>query len=241
MNNSKEKNSIKDKILSEIKKGDIKMHPKFTYALKAIFVIVAVLILVAIMIFLMSFIVFSLENNGAQFLIGSGFVGILYLMHSLPWVLIIIILIAIVLIETLIKRFKFAYRRPLIYSLLTVLIAGVACGFLMHHESFHRGVSCLINDSFYRDRENINLPNTYKGKILELDQNFIKIEEINGRMVEAIFPTESFKFREKEIERGDRIIFTGIKENAKINISNYRKLNCGCGGCDPDDFKKIKP
>ncbi|MCX6729920.1 MAG: hypothetical protein NT058_00240 [Candidatus Portnoybacteria bacterium] len=238
MNSNQEKNSIKDRILNEIKKGDIKMHPKFTYALKAIFVILAVLILIAIMIFLMSFIVFSLENNGAQFLVGSGIGGVLFLMHSLPWVLILIILIAILLIESLIKRFKFAYRRPLIYSLLVVLVAGVACGLLMHHESFHRGISCLINDAFYEEKENINLPNTYKGKILESDENFIRIEEINGKVIEAIFPTESFGFEEREIERGDRIIFIGPKKDAVINISSYRKLNCGCGGCDPDDLKR---
>ncbi|MFH1129631.1 MAG: hypothetical protein V1686_02765 [Patescibacteria group bacterium] len=235
MNNDQEKNSIKDRILNEIKKGDLKMHPKFTYALKAIFMVATIIILIMIVVFLISFMVFSLKNNGAQFLITTGFMGVLYLIYSLPWVFVSVTLFAILLIEYLVKRFKFAYRRPLIYSLLIVLIFSTACGVLMHREFFHRGVSCLINDSLYSPKP-VNFPNTYQGQIHKINENEIQIIDLNGRIIDAIFPSESFRLKENEFEPGDRIIFTGNKDDLIINISSYRKLNCGCGGCNLDDL-----
>lgn len=238
MNNDQEKNSIKDRILNEIKKGDIKMHPKFHFLLRLIILTTIIVLLILVIVFLISFIVFSSENNGARFLLGSGFSGVMSLMHSLPWIIILIVLIVILLIEGLVKKFKFAYRRPLIYSLLIILIIGLACGLLMHHESFHRTVSCLLNDSFLSGSR-LSVPsNVHEGRVYRINENEIEIMDLNGQILQAIFPSESFKLQDKEFERGDRIIFTGPQNGPIINISSYRKLNCGCGGCNIDDLDK---
>jgi len=238
MKNEKQKNSIKEQILDKIKKGEFKMHPKFYFFLKAIVVTIIVIILIVIIVFLISFIVFSSENNGAQFLIGSGFKGILSAIYLLPWIFVLIVLIAIILIEKLIKRYKFTYKRPLIYSLLFIVIFGAVCGLIIHKTFLHQGVSCLINDFFYGGPRSTNLPDTHEGRIYKINENEIEIMDLNGQILDAIFPSESFKLKDREFERGDKIIFTGLRKDSVINISSYRKLNCGCGGCVLDELEK---
>jgi len=228
MNNNEEKNSIKNRILSEIKKGDIKMHPRVYFVLKSIIYIGIAVLLFVFISYLTSYGIFYLENNGIRFLFKTGFNGFSVLLHVLPWVLIVLFLIILYLIEKVIKKFNFTYKRPLIYSFLFVVVLAVIFGFILHKHPIQKFISCNLPQD-----QNINIPNTFKGEIIEINGNEIKIRNINGDIIRTIIPSESFNLREKELERGDRIIFIGREDNSVINISSFQKLNCGCGGCGP--------
>jgi len=237
MNNNEEKNSIKNEILKEIKKGDIKMHPKIYFVLKSALLIVVAVLLFILIAYLTSYSIFYLENNGARFLLRSGLGGLVDIFHAVPLILIFLLLLLFYLIEKTIKKFNFAYKRPLIYSFLFVVIIAVGFGFFLHKNPLQKTLSCGLPQN-----HNLNAPNTFKGEIIEINENEIKIQDINGEIIYTIMPSESFKMEERELERGDRIIFRGKRDDKKIiNISSFQKLNCGCEGCDPDDFRKFKP
>jgi len=115
-------NSISDKIFNKIKKEQIKMRPKIYFILKAVLIALTTLLVAFFVLFLVSFIFFNLRASGAWFLprFGLPVIGIFF--KSLPWLLILITIILIGVLEILVKRFSFAYRRPILYSILFIII-----------------------------------------------------------------------------------------------------------------------
>ncbi len=232
-NNDQEKNSIKNSILNEIKKGEIKMHPRVYFVLKSVLLIVVAILLFVLITYLTSYSIFYFENNGAKFLLRSGLTGLLDFFHTIPLILIVLLLILIYVVEKIIRKFHFTYKRPLIYSFLLVVVLAVGFGFIIHKHPIQKTLSCGLPQEY-----NLRTPNTFKGEIIEINENEIKIQDINGEIIYTIIPSASFKLGEKELERGDRIIFRGRKDNKEIiNISSFQKLNCGCGGCNNAPIK----
>jgi hypothetical protein len=227
MNNDEKQNSIKDEVLEEIKEHKIKMHPKIYFTLKALALIALVVLLIVFAICMISFIVISSEESGARFLIHMGAKGFLSLAYSLPWVFILVVAIVIILIEKFIKKFNIAYRRPLIYSLLVVLIIVLCCGFFMHRSPIHRGLSCWMM-SLSGNNKSLLFPDAYRGRILEIRDNEVKIRNFNGETIDAIIPPALFVPKREGIAPGDRIMFIGRDRNSIIDVSNFGELNCGC-------------
>ena len=124
MNEFKDENSIKSKILREIKSGDLKMKPKIVFIFKIVSLIIVASLLVLFLIFLISF----------------GFYA-----NKLPWGLLVIILILFTLVEILIYKFKFGYHRPIMYSLALILLIIILAGFVVHTTPLHDKVSCFCN------------------------------------------------------------------------------------------------
>jgi hypothetical protein len=135
---------MKEEILEKIKSQKIKMKPKIAFALR-IFGIIAIIVLLAVFaIYLISFILYT---------------------NHFSWMLILIALIFIFLIEILMREFRFTYRKPIIYSLILVLLIVILCGFIVHTTPFHSRISCLchqyqvpIISSLYNQYEKADIP-----------------------------------------------------------------------------------
>jgi len=240
MNNNETKNSIRDQILNRIKAGKLKMKPKVYFVLKNIIFVAAVVALSMLIVYLISFIVFSLDKNGAWLLTRLGLGGLLSLIVSLPWLLILIILLSMFLIELLIKNLKFAYHRPLIYSILGVMVLFLALGFFTHLTPLHKGLSCLcaehkvpIASFLYDSYKEMDFPDFYRGEILEIDEEEAQLQKLNGEVVRLQITSDSYGSDQEKLQRGDKIMLIGKKKNSVINIANFEKDNdCGCGACN---------
>ena len=113
---------IKSHVLQQIQAGKISMKPKFHHLLKIISLVVVACFTLLISSFLVSFIVFSIVESGKLFLLGFGARGFLIFFFLFPWSLLVIEIAFIILLEWLIKKFKFGYR-----SSLTTLILVILC------------------------------------------------------------------------------------------------------------------
>jgi hypothetical protein len=58
---------------------------------------------------------------------------------ALPWLLIIVALVFIVVLEWVVKRYSLAWRKPLLYSAVGVIVLVVASGFVVAQTSLHKG------------------------------------------------------------------------------------------------------
>src|SRR6185437_2652081 len=116
-----------DQIIEGIKKGNVKMRPRWYFVLLEILTAVALVIILLIAIYLASFIIFVLHQSGAWFVPVFGLAGWYALFNALPWVLILLSAIFVVVLAFLGKRYQFGYQWPLIYSLLGIifLVAGM--------------------------------------------------------------------------------------------------------------------
>lgn len=229
MNNDEKKNLIETNILEKIKSGKLKMRPKMYFILKNIVFVALIVILSAIVVYLISFIVFALDINGAWLLTSFGVEGVISLILSLPWLLILIVLLSMVIIEACIRSFKFTYHRPLIYSILGIFTLAIVLGFCLHLTPLHSKLcSCLEDEEsksiicpLYRNYRTINFPNFKKGTVIESGENEIEIQEQNGETIKL-------DIGDNDLERGDAIL---IRDN--MNLKKFETDSDFIRGCNP--------
>ena len=106
-----------NKIIEKLKKGEIKMHPKWHFILKAVLFGLAVFIIGLFCLFLCSFILFSFR--------------------PFPWFLFLLLILFVALLEHLFNKYSFAYKRPVIYSLIIIVSLLFVMGLMMNKVCFH--------------------------------------------------------------------------------------------------------
>lgn len=137
-----EKKSISQNVLEQISSGHIKQTSRAYFMFRVGLFAVAMVVLALLVIYICSLVFFGLRSSGAWFAPGFGLSATRSALLIVPWVLIGCVVAAVVVLEILVKRFGFAYRRPAIYSVagivLLVVIAGYALALTPLHRSLYR-------------------------------------------------------------------------------------------------------
>jgi hypothetical protein len=131
---------IKNKVLSAIRSGDVKQRPHWFFVLRGTLVGIGVGLAFFAILYLISFILFITRETGVWFTPAFGFRGWFVFFRSLPWILIGLSIIFVVLLEIFVKRYSFAYREPLLYSVLGIVVIVAAGGFLLFETSLHQSL-----------------------------------------------------------------------------------------------------
>jgi hypothetical protein len=135
--------SLQNKILDAIKTGEVKAKSKWYFYGQSAALAMGLIITGLLLLFLSSLIVFSLKQNGAWFAASFGFYGLKILFMSLPWILIIAVATLLVLLERLLKHYKFSYQQPMLYSFVGIgLLFALGTIFIskahLHEELFEQ-------------------------------------------------------------------------------------------------------
>jgi len=89
-------------------------------------------------LYLASLLIFIAHETGIATVPVFGWLGIMLFLKSLPWLLILLILAFVIILELLARHYSFAYRVPLIYSTVVILILVVAGGLVVAITPFHK-------------------------------------------------------------------------------------------------------
>ena len=126
MNTEKKPFTIKETILNEIHSGKVAMRPKFFFSLKVIATAFVASGILLVSIFILNFILFSIRVNSHDSLLGFGPRGVGTFLHFFPWGLLIADIIFLVVLERLLRQFRFGYKIPtLILFGSLILLSGV--------------------------------------------------------------------------------------------------------------------
>src|SRR4030042_4792350 len=134
------KNSLQNSILEKIKSGQAKIRPKWHFVLKTLLLAAGVLFGTLALLYLASFVLFVLRQTGSWFLPSFGWRGIMVFLISMPWLLVILGVVFIILLELLVRHYSFAYRNPLLYSLLGIIVFVIIASVFVAKTSFHEGL-----------------------------------------------------------------------------------------------------
>lgn len=126
---------IKDRVLAEIREKRIAMRPKLSFTFETFFAALVALVVLAVSAALASFIVFGLRVNGHDSLLAFGPRGIGAFLLIFPWPLLILNILLVIFLETLLRRFKFGYRSPVLYLLLALAALAIAAGLALDRTS----------------------------------------------------------------------------------------------------------
>lgn len=138
--NENENNNIKNLVLEKIQTGKISMRPRFYFMLKVVALIFISVLTLLTSSLLVSFIIFSLVSSGKLFLFGFGLHGFLMFFLLFPWPLLLIEIALILLLEWLIKKFKFGYRTSLSRLVFVILLISIAISVMIVVTPFHKGL-----------------------------------------------------------------------------------------------------
>lgn len=176
---------ITDQVIEAISNGQVNVRPKWQLLAKSGLVVFVCLLLAIVIFYLESFIFFSLRHTGVIFLPAFGPRGWLLFMLYLPWLLILLSLILILVLEVLLRRYSLAYHRPLLYSLLALLIGAGFIGYLLapYHQPLYRVAQSNrlpLAGHFYRDLDRSDFSGMRRGVMVNVSGTNFVIQSWDG-------------------------------------------------------------
>jgi hypothetical protein len=131
---------VQEKVLGAINAGAVSMRPRWHFMLVAALVAIGSVIAFLSVIYLSSFIIFVLRRNGILFVPAFGVPGWFAFLVSLPWILIGLLLIFLIVLELLVRRYSFSHQRPLLVSVSVIFTMVMIGGVVVAATPFHRRV-----------------------------------------------------------------------------------------------------
>jgi hypothetical protein len=230
MNEDNKQLNIKDEIIKKIESGEIQMKSKWYFVLKLGILATLVFLVFVFSTFLLSYILFSLSTGGHFFLLRFGFEGLYNFFVTLPWILLVINVLLILLLDRLLKSFRFGYKSPALYLFIGTFIFVTLLSTLVNYTSFHRSMEQravqkklpLGNDFYSGPKGPKPLPNSFRGFVSAIyDNTFIMSYGSTSMKVVAVKDIE-LKYHLKD---GDLVFVAGKIVDNEIKAYGIKKLN----------------
>jgi hypothetical protein len=230
MNNDESNKSIKDNVLKAIESGKATMKPKWHFVLRTTLLVLGMILSVLTGMYLVSLIIFILHRTGVWFI--PGFRGLGLLFTSLPWILVLVAVIFIVILEILVKKYSFGYRKPLLYSTIGVIVLVLAGGFVVAQTSLHRGLFERAREhrlgwgsGFYRQFGDQRSPgNLAVGAVTQKLANGFWIQDPRGSALEIVVNDKTQYPTGNNIAVNDHIVVLGPRQGTTITAESIRKV-----------------
>lgn len=128
------------------------MRPRWHFILISALVAVGALFVLLSLFYMVSLSVFFLHDSGAWLIPSFGGRGWFSFLRSIPWLLVFLIVVFAVLLEVLVRRYAFVYRKSLLLSAAIIVVIIFLGGFLIAATPFHRQMA------FYADHNELPPP-----------------------------------------------------------------------------------
>jgi hypothetical protein len=127
-NETQKETGIKERILGKIDANELTMRPKTYFTLKVGVLIAVAFCVLTISVLICNFIVFSIRINGHDALLHFGSRGFLVFLTFFPWTLLLLDIVFIVLLEWLVRHFRFGYLSPVLYLFFGFFVMIISTG-----------------------------------------------------------------------------------------------------------------
>ena len=239
-----EHNSIRDSVLGTIRSGKTHMKPRWHFILSASLVAISVFITSIGIIYLASLIPFLLRQNGAYFAPDLGMRGFGLLFFSLPWILIVSALFFLIILEILVRKYAFAYKQPLMYSIIGIIALATLATFAVAqtgmHSAMYRAVKegqLPIGSPLYGPFPLPENTEVHPGVITEVmeDGSFV-MEQVDGTSLSIMMTDETHTPSLYAPKTDDTIVVFGESKDAQVSAWKIRPVEKKefipfCEGC----------
>ncbi|MCK5060168.1 MAG: hypothetical protein KAR00_03455 [Candidatus Pacebacteria bacterium] len=123
-----QKINIEEKVMSQIRKGQAKMKPKWFFLLGSVAMISGLTGLTIISIFLVSLITFSLRARGPM-----GALRLEQLLSSFPWEAVIVAVIGLGLAVFMLRKYDFSYKKNFLLIIISFVLSILLAGLLINY------------------------------------------------------------------------------------------------------------
>lgn len=224
---------LKEQILSKIKSGSIKAKPKFHFVLRTLLLISGLVVAGLLLLYLISFVIFLLRVNGLWQAPSFGFRGWGMLFTSLPWMLLILIGFFVLVMEILVKHFSFAYRRPLLYSVLGILVFLGVSGFVVAQTPFHQNLWDLsetdsglpVAGSLYSFLRKGDPDDWHRGMVISTTEEGFLMENLAAEILSVKIDEQTKIPFALDLLPGDMVMVAGERIGDEIKAFGIREFS----------------
>ncbi len=128
---------IKTNILQFVEKNKISMIPRWKFILYSLLGMTLTVLAFVVLTFFGSMIIFILSKYGFIYLPLFGLGGIMHGIRAVPFVLFILTVVLIVIVEILVHKYAFSFRKPVITTLLTLTLSAIVFSSLLTLTPIH--------------------------------------------------------------------------------------------------------
>lgn len=223
---------ISERIMNAVQSGIIKMRPKWHFILQAVLAVTGLVVLALLALYLASFIIFALQRSGVWFIPAFGLRGIFVFLFSLPWLLILLVGFFLIVLEILVRRYSFAYRWPLLYSALAVVLIVLIGGFAVAKTPVHRrlveydkanGRFCCAG--MYRNMDRHQFDEIHVGKITEFSDRGFNIQNRNRDSLAVLVTPRTRLPYGFDYGVGDVVVIFGLRRGDSIDAFGIRRID----------------
>jgi hypothetical protein len=221
--------SIKEEVLNAIERGRARMRPRWHFILGGVLMAISAILVLCITLYVVSFIIFTLKQTGAWFGPAFGARGWLALLFALPWIPILCALLLIATLEILVRRYEFAYQKPLLYSVLVIVsVVAVSGGFVapLHRAPFRaaRENRLPVGGALYRGFGMQRFGDMHRGTVVDMTGNTFIIKDNRGTTSTVIILPETRLPFGLNVKSGDTVIVVGIEKSGIIRAFGLREI-----------------
>jgi len=226
---------IKKSVLEKITRGEVHMRPRIYFIIKIISVIVVAALALFASALVVSFAFFSIHESGELFLLGFGARGLTTFLSLFPWGALIVAILLIVLLEWLLKHFRFTYRVPLLNMIFSGLFLVILIGLLITVTPFHamlldkadKGELPIVGELY----ESIHMPHEdqgeFRGVVMSMSSSTLTITH-NDNDADADDGTRTVvvpaNFDTSQVKVGDRVYVAGDMASGTVSAYGVQRF-----------------
>jgi hypothetical protein len=230
-------NDIKNKLIEQIKAGEVAMKPRWHFVLRTALMIVGTILTILMAVYLLSLVLYLLVQSGLVYAPQFGGRGLGVFLGSFPWLLVLFLLAFLGLLFVLVRQYSFSYHQPLIYSMIGVAVFVLLASFAIHHTTMHERLHPFMErqpvpgiGAAYKAVREGEYGGVIAGEVLRSTETGFLIETVRGEKLEVVV-TPDTKYRTGEVGQvGDRVLVFGERSADKAKITAF--------GIRPDDGRR---
>lgn len=143
---------MKKNIMSKIKRDEINIKSRWIFIARKIGLQSGFALTIIVLIFLINTFFYYIKTNGLLMSLHYGPAAWQKFLHSLPYDLILIIILLLVLFNYFLKKFDFSYKKPISFIITMFILFIMVWAFILFASNFNNMVKQSIESS------GINIP-----------------------------------------------------------------------------------
>jgi hypothetical protein len=222
-------NDIQNKLLEKIKAGEVAMKPRWQFVLQGLLWAGTTIVAALIAVYILSFVLFALHKSGLVFAPLFGWSGIVLFIVSSPWLLIGFVGALLLVLYVLVSHYAFSYRKPLVYSLLGVVLLVIAVASIIQQTNFHGRAGEFFErhevpglTPLYRDIEQKPPKDVTRGTLSNLTDKRFTLTTEKGVVYEVEFDEHTKLPPSRELAAGDIVMVFGPMTDTTIKAFGVR-------------------
>lgn len=192
-----------NKIMNIIKQENISMRSRYYFVARSSMWALAAVLVFASIVYLLSLIFFIWNDHALGTIALFGSKGIGLMLFSMPWMLILATIALVITLELLAAKFSFVYKRPLVYSLLILLVVLIAVSSLVARTAMHDRIAGPMHRHYAEQRYKENM---YIGIIVSVRDNSATLKTRSGATIHVNITNSTRIPRHFELKTGEKVM-----------------------------------